>query len=95
MNKTIFSEPSENTINITFSTDDGCILLLVDNHEFSVCRINKNNKIENISSNKIKDKDLKKIVEYYCKMIFDLVKAGRNFDYINDFINNEIFELCY
>ena len=95
MNTTIFSEPSKNTINVTFSTDYECILLLVDNNEFSVCRINKKNKIENISINKIKDKDLKQTVEYYSKIIFDLVKAGRNFDYINDFINNEIFELCY
>jgi len=95
MNKTIFSEPSKNTINITFSTDHECILLLVNNHKFSVCRINKKNKIKNISINKIKGKDLKQTVEYYCKIIFDLVKAGRSFDYINDFINNEIFELCY
>ena len=95
MNKTIFSEPSKNTINITFSTVRECILLLVDNQEFTVCRINKNNKINNISINEIKDKHLKQTVEYYGKMIFDLVKAGRSFDYINDFINNEIFELCY
>jgi len=95
MNTTIFSEPSKNTINVTLSTKNECILLLIDNNEFSVCRINKENKIENISNNKIKDKDLKKTVEYYCKMIFDLVKAGRSLNYINDFINNEIFELCY
>ena len=95
MNTTIFSEPSKNTINVTLSTKHECILLLIDNNEFSVCRINKNNKIESISNNKIKDKDLKKTVEYYCKMIFDLVKAGRSLNYINDFINNEIFELCY
>ena len=95
MNKTIFSEPSKNTINITFSTVRECILLLVDNHEFSVCQINKKNKIKNISIDKIKDKDLKQTVEYYAKIIFDLVKAGRSLDYINDFINKEIFELCY
>jgi len=95
MNTTIFSEPSKNTINVTLSTKHECILLLIDNNEFSVCRINKNNKIESISNNKIKDKDLKQTVEYYAKIIFDLVKAGRNFDYINDFINKEVFELCY
>ena len=95
MNTTIFSEPSKNTINVTFSTDHECILLLIDNNEFSVCRINKENKIENISNNKIKDKDLKQTVEYYAKIIFDLVKAGLNFDYINDFINKEVFKLCY
>ena len=95
MNTTIFSEPSKNTINVTLSTKHECILLLVDNNEFSVCRINKNNKIENISNNKIKDKDLKQTVEYYAKIIFDLVKAGRSLNYINDFINKEIFELCY
>ena len=95
MNTTIFSEPSKNTINVTLSTKHECILLLIDNNEFSVCRINKENKIENISINKIKDKDLKKTVEYYAKIIFDLVKAGRSLNYINDFINKEIFELCY
>ena len=95
MNTTIFSEPSKNTINVTLSTKHECILLLIDNNEFSVCRINKNNKIESISNNKIKDKDLKQTVEYYAKIIFDLVKAGRSLNYINDFINKEIFELCY
>jgi serine kinase of HPr protein (carbohydrate metabolism regulator) len=87
---TVISQDKE-SFNIAFSYDGECIILLANIYkEPKLFTINKNQTVDNILYKDVKSEVIKEHIEFYLKVMDDLLKIDKDFEYINDFIKYEI-----
>lgn len=93
MNKnivTIISNESD-CLNIVFNEGNESIILLCNTEkEPTIHRIEKSNKINHVLFEEIESKVIKEHIEYYLNCMDSLLKLGKDFEYVNEFIETEI-----
>lgn len=86
--------PDNNSLNIVFNDLGESIILLCNTEKKpSTHRIESTQKVNNILFEEIKSSLIKEHIEYFLNIMDSLLKLGKDFEYVNEFIEKEILTL--
>jgi hypothetical protein len=78
-------------LNIVFNDKGESVILLCNTEKKpTIHRIEENQRIKNIIFEEIKNQAIKEHIEYFLNCMDSLLKLGKDFEYINEFIEKEI-----